>query len=482
MLNHFNFKRIDNNCILVTNDFGLHRFLSASEFKALATNQVTPGSALYEQLHQGLFLLEPMELYSGEIAADLREMKNYVFTSTSLHIFVVTNACNLQCIYCQAQASKDRKNGMMSIEVGTRAIDIALQSPSQTLTFEFQGGEPLVNFSTIQAMVEYAEGHKGDKHIEYTIVSNLTLATDEILDFLISHNFSISTSLDGPKDLHDCNRRFVGRGSSYDYVIAGARKIQEKGYSVSAIQTTTRYSLPRAKDIVNEYLRMGTAGVFLRPLTPLGFAKADWELIGYSPEEFIAFYKDAFSEILRINKSGIRFPEQHATYFLKKILHGHAYNYMELRSPCGAGVGQMAYYYDGKIYTCDEGRMVAEAGDDAFCLGNVYADNYETLINSDTCKVTCASSVLETIPGCCDCVYHPYCGVCPVVNYAMDGDIFARQAHGYRCKVYAGILDHIFSLLRENDEEIMRILYSWIEDGCYENCKEGEIHGCGESI
>lgn len=51
-------------------------------------------------------------------------------------------------------------------------------------------------------MVEYSETHKGDKKIEYTIVSNLTLATDEILDFLIEHNFSISTSLDGPKVLH----------------------------------------------------------------------------------------------------------------------------------------------------------------------------------------------------------------------------------------------------------------------------------------
>lgn len=123
----------------------------------------------------------------------------------------------------------------------------------------------------------------------------------------------------------------------------------------------------------------------------------------------------------------------------------------------------MAYYYDGKVYTCDEGRMVAEAGDNAFCLGDVFSDDYESLVSSSTCKVTCASSVLETIPGCCDCVYHPYCGVCPVINYAMDGDIFARQAHGYRCKVYAGILDHLFSLLKENDEETIRILHSWIE-------------------
>ena len=43
--------------------------------------------------------------------------------------------------------------------------------------------------------------------------------------------------------------------------------------------------------------------------------------------------------------------EGHARIFLKKILMGYSENYMELRSPCGAGIGQMAYYYDGNIYT-----------------------------------------------------------------------------------------------------------------------------------
>lgn len=464
MLNHFNFKKVDENCVLVTNDFGLHAFLTDSEFRALAINRVDRDSPLYEQLHQKLFLLEPMELYSNEIVADLREMKNYVFTPTTLHIFVVTNACNLQCIYCQAQVSKGQKHGMMSVEVGIHAIDIALQSPSNNLIFEFQGGEPLVNFATIKAMVEYTEAHKGSKRIQYTIVSNLILATNEVIDFLIDHNFSISTSLDGPKIVHDYNRRFCGNGSSYDFVIDGIRRIHAKNYAVGAIQTTTRKSLAYAKDIVHEYVNIGTNGIFLRPLTPLGLAETDWDLIGYSPEEFIAFYSEAFKEILKVNRQGIFFPEQHSTYFLKKILHGYSYNYMELRSPCGAGIGQMAYYYDGKIYTCDEGRMVAESGDNIFCLGDVFTDNYESLVSSSTCKVTCASFILETIPGCCDCVYHPYCGVCPVINYAMDGDIFTRKAHGYRCKVYAGILDHLFSLLKENNEETIRILYSWIED------------------
>lgn len=40
---------------------------------------------------------------------------------------------------------------------------LALQSPSDNLTFEFQGGEPLLNFETIKAMIEYCEENKGKR-------------------------------------------------------------------------------------------------------------------------------------------------------------------------------------------------------------------------------------------------------------------------------------------------------------------------------
>ena len=39
---------------------------------------------------------------------------------------------------------------------------------------------------------------------------------------------------------------------------------------------------------------------------------------------------------------------------------------MELRFPCETGVGQLSDYYDGNIYTYDEGKMISEAGDTFF--------------------------------------------------------------------------------------------------------------------
>ena len=470
MLNHLNFKRLPNGQALITNDFGEYCFLSSEEFIKLIENNVDAGSELYDRLIKSHFIIDTADVFSSEFIGLLRGMKQYLFTATALHIFVVTNTCNLRCEYCQALAYKTGNHGFMDLDTAHKAVDIALQSPAKKLSFEFQGGEPLLNFRAIKEIIEYTKSIETKKEIEFNLVTNLTLLTDEVLDYLKINNVSISTSLDGPKYLHDLNRKSKNRSSSYDLTMASIQRIRAKHYNLGFIETTTRESLNYPKEIVREYTQLHTKGIFLRPLTPLGFAKDDWEKIGYTPEEYIQFYKSAFYEILDINKQGTFFPEQTATILLHKILHRQGINYMELRSPCGAGMGQLAYYYDGSIYTCDEARMLAEAGIDAFYLGDVRSSSYQSIVSSSACQVTCASSVIETIPGCCDCVYQPYCGVCPVVNYATENDVFPRKPNGYRCRINKGILDLLFDLLNENDSETIQILNSWVKEGpVYEN-------------
>jgi hypothetical protein len=125
-------------------------------------------------------------------------------------------------------------------------------------------------------------------------------------------------------------------------------------------------------------------------------------------------------------------------------------------------VGQLAYYADGSVFTCDEGRMLYEMGQDTFCLGNVFKDTYVELVDNGTCRTVCASSILETIPSCCDCVYQSYCGTCPVVNYALDQDVIEKHPRGYRCVVYSGMLDCLFKILMENEEQNITILSAWM--------------------
>ena len=131
-----------------------------------------------------------------------------------------------------------------------------------------------------------------------------------------------------------------------------------------------------------------------------------------------------------------------------------------MRSPCGAGIGQLAYNFNGNVYTCDEGRMLSRMGDESFLLGNVLKNDYQEIVGHQVVKSTCISSVLDGLPECCDCVYKPYCGVCPVYNHVEGGSIFARIPNNERCKIFKGIFDYIFEKLQ--DKKSASVFQHWL--------------------
>lgn len=460
--NYFNFKQWKDK-MLLTNEQGRYILLGKRDFLNLVNKRYDLLSKeILQTLKDRFFIYDIDEdVFIEKVANAYRDNKQYLFSATSLHIFVMTNACNMCCVYCQAQDSAQEKKGKMQEMTAKAAVDIALQSPNEYLTFEFQGGEPLLNFETIKYIVEYSEQNKNHKQIQYSLVTNTLLLNEEMIQFFKKYDVSISTSLDGCKEVHNSNRPKIDGDGTYDYVSRNIKWLQSNDIQVGAIETTTKISLKNAEKIIETYHNLGLNHLFIRPLTPLGYAKEHWAEIGYEPEEFLKFYKQCILILLEHNRNGIRMSEGHARIFLKKILTGYSENYMELRSPCGAGIGQMAYYYDGNIYTCDEGRMVAEMGDQMFCLGNVNYSTYDDLMENRVCKVTCQASVLESLPGCCDCVYHPYCGVCPVISYVSDNSIYTRESNVYRCKIYKGILDILFEILLE-EPGAEDILKAWI--------------------
>ena len=461
MKNYFNFKKI-NNDYLITNDFGEYAFLNAKDFRSLIEENEFESEETKKQLEESLFIYDgSIEEFVEKARGRMGRSKSYLYQATQLHIFVVTTACNLNCIYCQAQKGDDVPHGMMDKETAKKAVDIALSSPVSTLDFEFQGGEPLMNFDIIKYIVEYSqEVNEGRKSIGYSIVSNLSLLTDEMIDFIKEHNISISTSLDGDEELHVKNRPMRSGDNSYKIAVEKIRKLRENGIMVGAINTTTKHSLAKGKEMVDAYLDNGFNNIQLRPLTPLGTANDNWNDIGYTPKEFVGFFRETFDYIYELNKNGTQIIEGLSRILLTKILYKKGVNYMELRSPCGAGFGQIAYYYDGNIYTCDEGRMLAEMGDESFKMGTV-DDSYEKLIESPVCKVACKSSILECMNSCSECVYQPYCGICPVINYADRGDVFEKAPNNYKCQINKGILDCIFEKIYK-DEDAIEIFKGWI--------------------
>ena len=148
---------------------------------------------------------------------------------------------------------------------------------------------------------------------------------------------------------------------------------------------------------------------------------------------------------------------------MTKILTPDDPNYMDIRSPCGAGIGQIAYNYDGSIFTCDEGRMVYQMGDEVFKIGSINNMTLKDVVTHDTVKTIAMASTLDSIPGCATCAYKPYCGTCPVYNYQEQGNIFPQNPTNQRCVIYMGVQDRLFKHLMDENEEVKNIFYRWVE-------------------
>jgi uncharacterized protein len=383
---------------------------------------------------------------------------------TPLHLFVVTLRCEHSCPYCQvSRQSTDRSRYDMSEETANRALKIALDSPSRRIKIEFQGGEPLLNFDLIKKIVLAAttSASASGKKLDFVIASNLALLTDEHLAFCKAHDVLLSTSLDGPVDLHNKNRPRPGR-NSYELAVKGIRRAQEVlGQDrVGALMTTTENSLGRVEEIIDEYLRLGLDGIFLRPLSPYGFAVKTKQFHRYDATRWLDFYRRGLRYVLDVNKAGRHFPEFYSALILRRMMTDRPIGYVDLRSPAGIGLGALVYNYDGRVFASDEGRMLSEMGDNTFELGHVDRDSYRSLILSDKLVDLVGSSLTQCAPECVDCVFEPHCGADPVYHYATQRDAAGIKPLSEFCARQKGIMSFLIEIL-ETEPENAAILRRW---------------------
>lgn len=464
----FTFKRFDDQTYLLVNQAGEYIFISAADLKLLANENLAPDSAVAQDLRSKHFISHTDTATAVNLlATKLRTRKGFLRDFTVLHMVVVTGYCNCKCEYCHA-SSTDPGHGSLNMtkETARRVVDTILECPSQSIKIEFQGGEPLLNLDTVRYIVEYAkEANEGiGKHIEFVICTNLALMTPDIIEFLKKHEVDISTSLDGPKDLHDLNRLSRDGSSSYDAFRDNLELVRSNygPYACSPLLTITRRHLTRLREVIDEYVRLGFEGIFLRSLNPYGMAKSNWDDLAYPVEEFVDAYKDALDYIIEVNLNGRRFVDYYTTLLLTRILTPFSTGFVDLQSPSGAGISGVIYDYDGDVYPADEARMLARTGDRTFRLGSVYEDSYMDIFSGDKLHEITSSSCVETLPGCAWCAYQLYCGGDPIRSYVESGDTIGHRPTSDFCKKNSAIFDHLFKIIQENDPEIMDVFWSWI--------------------
>lgn len=456
--------------ILLTSLEGNWLLVEPDEFKAFIEGHVPEDSDLHARLKAQNLLRAHFDVRAA--AERIRARKSFLAQGPNLHILVVTLRCNETCAYCHAsRANMDQTDTDMSRETAERAIDLVFRSPSPFVTIEFQGGEPLVNFDVVKHAIAYAsdKNRSAGKRVQFTMVSNFSLLDDAKLEYLLEHRVQLCTSIDGPEKLHNAQRKLPTQ-DAHQRAVHWIRRINEAYtsagldptlYHVEALLTTTRDTLPLWKEVVDTYVGLGCKALFLRPIDPFGFADRTRRRLEYPRADYMQFYRNAVDYMLELNRQGVQVLERYAAIFLTKILRGHDPNFLDLRSPSGAGIGALAYNYDGKVFTCDEGRMLHEMGDDTFLLGDVHSNTWRELVGHETVRAMALASNLDGQPDCVHCTYQPYCGTIPTFNHKNQGSIFGRMRESSVCHVHKGIQDFLFEKLAAADASTLEIFDRW---------------------
>ena len=142
-----------------------------------------------------------------------------------------TSECNLRCKYCYEKENKyPKKNSIDKTILINYIKDRIIQTNfDEYIVIQFHGGEPLLNFEMIRDFVEIIESIKDKRIIKYGFTTNGTIWNEEIKSFLIkykdSFNGYISISIDGNKESHNLNRKFISGKETFDYVIETSKEL-----------------------------------------------------------------------------------------------------------------------------------------------------------------------------------------------------------------------------------------------------------------
>lgn len=170
-----------------------------------------------------------------------------------------TPFCNINCSYCYLPSRHDKR--VIAQETVATLFEKLFASgwSRPEITVVWHAGEPMVlpvafyreAFETIEAM---RPAHVSIKH---SFQTNGTLIKPDWCDFLKEWNVGLGVSVDGPRAIHDANRKTrAGRGT-FDRAMAGLKMLREHGVRFHVISVLGRQSLDQPQAMLDFYLEQG---------------------------------------------------------------------------------------------------------------------------------------------------------------------------------------------------------------------------------
>lgn len=370
----------------------------------------------------------------------------------------VTQNCNFRCTYCiyngpPHSRQRSRSNKRMSWQTAKDAVDFLWDHSvdSSQVDIGFYGGEPLLEFPLIKKVVDYSESRFLGKKLTFSITTNCTLLTAEVIHFFQDHNFGLLISLDGPKEINDKNRVFADGRGTFDSVMEQIELIKK-----IAPDYFKRLMISMVIDPMNNFDCINSIYINAAELSELHLLPS---LVDYGYEDRQTTISDEYmwrhqyQQFLAILSEFKRFPDKDLSPIAKafvsritnefsRVAKGKVLLEIDIPSgPCVPGLVRLLIDVSGRFFPCE--RVSEKSA--AMCLGSI-RDGFEIG------KINRFLNFAElTQAECRRCWCFRYCMQCARTADNESGVLSAaaklKHCEEYQAFAYARIMD--FLLMKE---------------------------------
>ncbi len=439
----FRFEGLGND-LLFSNEAGDFFFSNEPTLDRMALGQPTLGDLTFLKA-RGFAYDHIDDFYVGSFV-DRLALRKAIPSATSYLIVVPTLRCDHACSYCQVSRAPVGARGFdWSEETFERFLKFLDTLPAEHIQIEFQGGEPTLRLDLIERVVVACEARF--ERCRFIVCTHLRTVDPKLIELMERHEIGISTSIDGPDDIHTQNR--TGDLVVTRQVIDNATSIIERFGSerLSALPTITREDYGRIAEIVDRYVDLGLTSIYLRPVNYQGFARKRHPDSVTNDDEWFSAYRAALQHIFAHNRRSERkITEFTLELALRRILRPGENGHVDLRSPNPPARDYLVIDYDGRLYPSDEARMVTRVGVIDLAIGDLATGLDQQKV--DWLAWNQMNDVHET---CQHCAFQPYCGIDVIDDIARYGRIDGIKEDTRFCRSNKSMFRMVFSMLRDPD-------------------------------
>lgn len=448
------FRDLDDRRTILSDDSGAY-FLAKSEFVGrYARDALSPSDERF-LLEKGHAFERAGDLaHTGFLARWSR--RQYIGGGSAYIILIPTLRCDLKCSYCQVSRAPLASQGFdWDAETLQKVLGFLDDLPVEEIQIEFQGGEPFLRLDLLEAVVAFAR--RRFRRVRFVVCSNLQTLNEGILAFLDSEDVLISTSLDGPHQVHTRNR--TGDTALTEVFLSNLKQVIGRigPGRISALPTIDIEEPPNPEDLIAAYEAFGFTSLYLRPVNYQGFARKSHPAARTSAA-WNDYYRDFIKALIARNaRTGRVMEEFYMAHCLRRILAPGMDSHTDLRNPNIPTGANAVIDFDGQIYPSDEARMLARIRQVDLAIGNVRDG-----LDQEKLTLLAPGHINNFDPDCIHCPYQPFCGTDPIDDLSRSGRIDVPRHESWFCQRHLAVFDLAMELLYRTDPEVEFSLSRWL--------------------